>query len=167
MASGNLHNGITFGNVTEGCITNGSAWDNPDNGIRFDPGSSTILVKSNVIAENGNGLHLDDASGGNILFDNRFNNTQNVFIEDGNPGNQWNITKTAGDNIAGGDWLGGNYWATPAGDGWSEVTPDSDGDGFCDAVYGMSGADVDYLPLAPATTQNTLCGLPPSHHGPD
>ncbi len=62
------------------------------------------------------------------------------------PANTWNITKTRSTNIAGGPFLGGNYWANPDGTGWSQVTPDR-GDGFCDAPLVFNGDNNDYLPL--------------------
>ncbi len=47
----------------------------------------------------------------------------------------WNITKTLGENIIGGPYLGGNYWRG-CGEGGNE-------DGIAEAIY------YDYLPLAP------------------
>ncbi|WAI01811.1 NosD domain-containing protein [Methanogenium organophilum] len=60
--------------------------------------------------------------------------------------NDWNVTKTAGTNIVGGPFLGGNYWATPNGTGWSQVTPDR-GDGFCTEPFAYNENNTDYLPL--------------------
>ena len=60
--------------------------------------------------------------------------------------NDLNVTKTDGENIVGGPSLGGNYWATPDGTGWSQVTPDR-GDGFCTAPFACDENNTDYLPL--------------------
>ncbi|WAI01812.1 NosD domain-containing protein [Methanogenium organophilum] len=60
--------------------------------------------------------------------------------------NDWNVTKTTGTNIVGGPSLGGNYWATPDGTGWSQVTPDR-GDGFCTEPFACDVNNTDYLPL--------------------
>jgi len=60
--------------------------------------------------------------------------------------NTWNITKTSGQNILGGPYIGGNYWATPNGTGWSQVTADR-GDGFCTAPYAYDANNTDFLPL--------------------
>jgi parallel beta-helix repeat protein len=62
------------------------------------------------------------------------------------PANIWNVTKTAGPNIVGGPFIGGNYWAKPDGTGWSQVTPDR-GDGFCTAPFVVNADNTDYLPL--------------------
>ncbi|MCA1916942.1 NosD domain-containing protein [Methanospirillum hungatei] len=60
--------------------------------------------------------------------------------------NTWNITKTSGQNILGGPYIGGNYWATPNGTGWSQITADR-GDGFCRAPYVYNANNTDHLPL--------------------
>jgi PKD repeat protein len=60
--------------------------------------------------------------------------------------NYWNSTKTAGTNIIGGPYLGGNYWASPDGTGFSETHPDR-GDGFCNEPYVFNEWNTDYLPL--------------------
>ena len=60
--------------------------------------------------------------------------------------NYWNVTKTAGTNIVGGPYLGGNYWASPNALGFSETHADR-GDGFCNESYVFDGHNIDYLPL--------------------
>ncbi|MDD4620809.1 MAG: NosD domain-containing protein, partial [Methanosarcina sp.] len=65
-------------------------------------------------------------------------------------GSIFNTTKTVGKNIVGGPYLGGNYWATPSGNGFSQTHSDNDGDGFADEPYRLGDSDsVDYLPLIP------------------
>ena len=64
-------------------------------------------------------------------------------------GNAYNITKTAGTNIVGGPYTGGNYWAKPDGTGFSQKAVDRDGDGISDSAYTrISGSRYsDFLPL--------------------
>jgi parallel beta-helix repeat protein len=62
------------------------------------------------------------------------------------PANVWNMAKTAGTNIVGGPYLGGNYWASPNGTGFSQTHPDR-GDGFCDGSFSINQNNVDELPL--------------------
>lgn len=79
----------------------------------------------------------------NIIYNNYFNNTNNV-IDSGT--NTWNITKILGINIVGGPYLGGNYWSNYLG-------VDLDGDWLGDTLlpYNNSGSTIDvggdYHPL--------------------
>ncbi len=60
--------------------------------------------------------------------------------------NVWNLSKSAGPNIVGGPYIGGNYWASPNGTGWSETHADR-GDGFVAEPYVFDANNTDYLPL--------------------
>ncbi|UTF54821.1 Ig-like domain-containing protein [Natronosalvus rutilus] len=63
--------------------------------------------------------------------------------------NVWNVSDTPGPNVIGGPALGGNYWASPDGSGYSQTCTDADGDGFCDAPYELEGSNnTDWLPLS-------------------
>lgn len=62
------------------------------------------------------------------------------------PANTWNTTMLFSPNIAGGPYLGGNYWANADGTGWSQVTPDR-GDGFCNSPFVYDLNNIDHLPL--------------------
>jgi N-acetylneuraminic acid mutarotase len=53
-------------------------------------------------------------------------------------------------NIIGGNCVGGNYWSSPSGNGFSDTCADGDGDGICDSPFDFSanGATmIDDLPL--------------------
>jgi hypothetical protein len=113
----------------------------------FDLMFKTLTVSGNRITNCDSGLYLVDAPC--IITNNNFNNTVNLNAPDG-IGNTLNTMKITGENIVGGPYLGGNYWATPSGDGFSQTHLDSDGDGFADEPYKVEGCDyVDYLPLIP------------------
>ncbi|VVB92273.1 Cell surface glycoprotein [uncultured archaeon] len=102
---------------------------------RFSSTSSTISISLS-------------SSSNNIIYNNDFSGTARD-----NGYNKWNITKTYGENIIGGSWLGGNFWSDYAG-------KDTDGDGLGNTLlpYNSSG-DItnggDYLPVVVAT-------IPPS-----
>ena len=105
------------------------------------------------------GIWFSDATAStpSVLTNNIFNNTQNVLIDAENDPITWNVTKTAGTNIVNGPFLGGNYWATPNGTGWSQITPDR-GDGFCNAPFDIDGSNTDSLPLH-LITQSSNVGV--------
>ncbi|MDP4227686.1 MAG: NosD domain-containing protein [Bacteroidota bacterium] len=117
----------------------------------FDLMFETLTISGNRITNCDNGLDLVDAAC--IITNNNFNNTVNVNTPDGTE-SIFNTTKTAGKNIIGGPYLGGNYWATPSGDGFSQTHSDNNGDGFADEPYKLadSSDSIDYLPLIPLKT---------------
>ncbi len=118
------------------------------------------IVTQNHIHDNQNGITLTNPSGygysgGDTIYNNLFNNTNNVNIDAYSQGlSSWNTTKTAGTNIVGRSFIGGNFWAYPNGTGFSETCADSELDGICNSPYDINGAgDFDFLPL------NTLTGI--------
>ncbi len=114
----------------------------------FDLMFKTLTVSGNQITSCDNGLHLVDAPC--VITNNVFNNTVNLNADEGTV-NILNTTKITGENIVGGQYMGGNYWATPSGDGFSQTHSDNNGDGFADEPYKLEGSDyVDYLPLVPS-----------------
>ncbi len=104
---------------------------------------NNMLKTNNVSLNQWYGIYLQ-SSGSNLVYNNMFNNVKNV-ANDGS--NTWNITKSAGTNIAGGSYIGGNVWASPKGTGFSQTATDTDQDGICDTTYNVAGSSFDYLPL--------------------
>jgi parallel beta-helix repeat protein len=100
-------------------------------------------LSRNFVNSNYYGIYLM-LSSNNTIYDNFFNNHNN-FRNSGN--NTWNTTKQAGTNIAGGQNLGGNFWAYLSGTGFSLTCADDDLDGICDDSYALSSGNIDYLPL--------------------
>lgn len=166
--SHNRHHGIWFNGIENLVIRDGVSDENNELGI-VGIHSEDILIHGMRIAGNGEAgigiMGMNDCT----IVNNYFNNTLNVDMADpGATATSWNLSKTVGTNIVGGPFLGGNYWATPDGTGWSEVTPDR-GDGFCNAPFVIDDDNIDSLPLHIRTeppfyadfTANPVSGNPP------
>ncbi|MEM3890418.1 MAG: DUF2341 domain-containing protein, partial [Candidatus Micrarchaeia archaeon] len=97
------------------------------------------------------GISLSSSSN-NLFYNNLFNNTNNIniyFYGDVYE-NFWNTTLdcSSGPNIVGGQCIGGNFYATTSGNGFSETCTDNDGNGICDSAYTLVTDNIDFLPLA-------------------
>lgn len=143
----NCDSGVYFAFVFESRVYNNTI-SNCSTGIYMrEDCHDNELANNTVIFSNGSGVHLLENSNDNRIYNNYFNNTVNVNSED-TIGNIWNTTKKPGTNIVGGPFLGGNFWANLNRTGFSQISNDSNSDGFCDLPYKVNGSDFDYLPLA-------------------
>ncbi len=114
-------------------------------GIALDSSENNI-ISSNKVSLNGYGIYMCPRSYGNRVYDNYFYNVNNANIR--NNQSFWNTTKTPGKNIMGGPTLGGNFWGTPAGMGFSDTNSDADGDGIIDIPFvSLNGNITDNYPL--------------------
>jgi len=125
-------------------LINNIASNNEWNGIYISDSNNNILT-NNIVSNNKNwGIYLE-YSNSNLIYNNIFNNPNNVYVYKGT--NTWNIIKTPGRNIIGGNYLGGNAWLKPDGTGFSQTCNDTDGDGICDKPFKINDNNIDYLPL--------------------
>ena len=113
-----------------------------------DRGGSDI--HGNWITGNGRYGVVVGGDWNSFVRNNYLNNTDNGYFGPVEAG-MLNYEKTAGENIVGGPYLGGNFWANPNGTGFSQTHPDTDHDGICDERFVVNPEEgvVDGLPLAP------------------
>lgn len=128
-------------------LTANSASLNTLYGISLSSSSGNKLNANRVVSNSGYGMYILNSSS-NTVYDNYLNNTKNLYLDSKSSANLWNVSKNPGNNIAGGPFLGGNYWASPEGNGFSQTHQDVDYDGICETAYDMGKGNIDYLPLA-------------------
>ncbi len=120
-------------------------------GLIIMESNNNTAINNRIISNSVSGLELNKATESTI-YNNYFNNSNNVKFTYNCSGNVWNISKTSGQNIAGGPYLGGNYWLRPNGTGFSQINnTDLNSDGICDEAYTLQSGQVDHLPLATAS----------------
>jgi len=137
--------GIELPSSSNNTLTNNTVSGNLYDGINLWNSFDNTLSGSKIRDNSGTGLYLMD-SDNNLIYNNYFSNAQNVSASGTNA---WNIAKTAGTNIFGGPYLGGNYWSDYAG-----ADTNRDGLGDTSLPYNASGKisnGGDYLPLVPVS----------------
>ncbi len=154
-------------------------------GIHLSQGCDEVALLGNIVGENDEGIEVEDAvnstiqanriyssryyglnltTAGNLtVVDNYFNNRVNVRTPTGPFTGIWSLEALAATNVVGNNFIGGNYWGSPEGTGYSDVTPDWDGDGFVNGIYVLPGsAGIDRLPLSPSPSLLTYTTVPAS-----
>ena len=146
-AMNNGEYGILLGTATYNILSGNTASGNKANGIHIGNSDGNTLSGNTIRNNNIYGLFACGRSDKNLIYNNYVNDT-NISIRNG-IGNAYNTTKTAGTNVVGGSYIGGNFWAKPDGTGFSDTAVDKDGDGISDSVYKNITGSIysDYLPL--------------------
>jgi len=146
--SSNLYDGILLHYANNNRITNNTVLSSTySQGIALYHSGDNTIASNTVNLNHEEGIWLWSTSNNNSIYNNYFNNTNNAY-DLGN--NTWNITKTAGTNIIGGSWLGGNYWSDYTGE-------DLDGDGLGDMPYDIhGGSNQDMHPLVELTNETPV-----------
>lgn len=139
--------GILLSDSTNNTLSGNTASENKDTGVHLITSDGNTLTGNNVSSNDVCGLFVCPESDDNLIYNNYFNNTVNAEVQNG-VGNAYNTEKTEGENIVGGSYLGGNFWAEPDGTGFSDTAVDADGDGIADSEYRLSQSTYsDQLPL--------------------
>ena len=145
-AEANRGSGVVLSDVSQdNVVENTAASGNEHNGLMLIASTANRLLGNTV---RGNGAYGLDGylARDNVIADNLFVNANNTHIEEFDR-NTWSLAASAGPNIVGGPKRGGNFWGTPDKKGFSDLTPDANGDGFCDTPYTIGTGNVDELPL--------------------
>jgi parallel beta-helix repeat protein len=143
--------GFYLKNSSDNRLSGNQANSNSRHGIYLGSSMNNILDSNRVTSNSQYGLFLLD-SGNSSIYNNYFNNVNNIYLQGSNAGTSLNTTLTPAKNIVDGTYLGGNFWATPKGDGFSQTHEDKNGDGICDETYTVNTEGIDYLPLADSRT---------------
>ncbi len=138
--------GIALQGSTGNTISGNTASDN-QRGIYLGTSDGNIIISNTVQNNSVYGFFICGLSDEVRIYNNYFNSI-NMTIRNGKS-NSYNTTKTAGTNIVGGPYIGGNFWGKPDGTGFSQTAVDRDGDGISDSIYTNITGSVysDYLPL--------------------
>ena len=154
--------GIYISSTTGLTISGNTLTHNGVGGIALN-GEATIpadgnRVVSNTIRDNGQHGIFICRSSGNTVTNNLFSNPVNALYGGSCGPSTWSTQAQAGPSIVGGPTLGGNFWGTPSGTGFSETAADANRDGICDRPFAINSGNSDPLPLA--RTSGTPTAIP-------
>ena len=150
---------LRYTNLTSVANNNITTYGSDGHGMLLSYTDNSIITNNTIKANNTDayGFYIS-SSGDNLIYNNLINTTAlGAFFVGTIYNNSWNTTKQAGTNIVGGSNIGGNFYATPEGYGYSQLCGDGDEDDICDSPLTLeaNNLNIDYHPLA-AAEQNNL-----------
>ncbi len=132
-------NSISGNTVSESGGNNGRGGGG---GIHFNSSSRNAITGNTVAFNIGSGFFECPGCHNNVVYNNYVNNTYNANINTRDT--TWYLNPTSGTNIVGGPYIGGNFWGTPAGTGFSNTAQDLNKDGIADTGYSVSNITDNY-----------------------
>ncbi len=123
----------------------GNKIQNCSTGIELLSGGGGHVISGNNITDCDVGIKLSDESA--TIYNNYFNNNINLQTADEFAGTTLNTTKTKATNIIGGPYIGGNFWGSPSGEGFSQTQLDANNDGIAESIFQINENNIDYMPL--------------------
>jgi parallel beta-helix repeat protein len=141
----NTYNGIILMDDANYNMVFSNTFDkNNDSGIRIIRNSRNTIYGNYVRNNVDDGIMMWDTAN-NVIVNNYFYNAKNANLVSGLPANKWNLTQSAKKSITGGANSGGNSWGQPNGQGFSQITPATNG--ICNQPYTLATNNIDRLPL--------------------
>jgi len=143
----NTYNGLLMINTANGNTVSGNTFDmNSDSGIRIVRSGENTVIGNFVRNNLKEGIYLwDTGTVSNVIVNNYFYNDKNAGVYTPVGANRWNLPQSAQTSITGGKNSGGNSWGQPNGQGFSQITPATNG--ICNKPYTIATSNVDNLPL--------------------
>lgn len=146
LAESNANVGVFVSGGQGNTIEANTVRGNLNAGLWFDA-SAGSTVRRNTISDNRYwGVFQASGSSGQSVYDNYLSNASNAGFNGGATAT-WNVAPSPGTNAIGGPFVAGNYWASPAGTGFSETATDGNHDGIADSPYAIAAGNADAYPL--------------------
>jgi len=126
-------NGISLGPFSNYNTLSNNTASNNYNGIIFNGADNNELTSNMASANNNTGIRLDSSSDNNLIYNNYFENTDNVRDDGRNTGNVWNSTEMMTYTYNNNNYVNytGNYYNNYA----NVSSNDIDADGIGDTPY--------------------------------
>ncbi len=158
VSASNVQSGITV--LNDGNTITGNTISGAEYGIQLRSLSNTLnnnTISGSFYYSIYDNLFATEAKS-NTIYNNYFNSTNNIGYGSLIGTLNFNIAQTAGPNIVGGPYIGGNYWANPSGTGFSQnrISCSPGANEFCTQSYDANYPGIyDYLPLTTLSNQQT------------
>jgi parallel beta-helix repeat protein len=145
ITDSDYHGILVYVNADDNTIFSNTVEQNAMAGI-FLQNTTRNSIYNNILRDNtGEGMYLTGTSS-NVMTNNFFFNDKNAVLSSSAGANTWNLPRSAqGSTGRSREDTGGNSWGQPNGQGFSQITPATNG--ICDEPYVLAHNNIDNLPL--------------------